>query len=75
VLNFLQARNPEWVGRPFFASYSDRAYWLTDLKPAFGKLEFFYSRDFRRRLKIDEDSMGIYAEELEQVFRKCSGKW
>jgi len=75
VLNFLQARNPEWVGRPFFAAYDDKAYWLTDLKPAFGKSEFFYSREFRRRLKIDEDSMGIYAEELERVFRKCSGKW
>jgi L-lysine 2,3-aminomutase len=75
VLNFLQARNPEWVGRPFFAAYYDKAYWLTDLKPAFGKKEFFYSREFRRRLKIDEDSMGIYAEELERVFRKCSGKW
>ncbi len=75
VLNFLQARNPEWVGRPFFASYDDKACWLTDLKPAFGKAEFFYSREFRRRLKIEEDSMGIYAEELERVFRKCSGKW
>jgi KamA family protein len=75
VLNFLQARNPEWVGRPFFASYNEKAYWLNDLKPAFGKSEFFYSREFRRRLKINEDSMRIYAEELERVFRKCSGKW
>jgi L-lysine 2,3-aminomutase len=75
VLNFIQARNPEWVGRPFFAAYNDHAYWLNDLKPAFGKSEFFYSREFRRRLKIEEDSMGIYAEELERVFRKCSGKW
>ncbi len=75
VLNFLQARNPEWVGRPFFAAYTEKAYWLSDLKPAFGKSEFFYSREFRRRLKIEEDSMGIYAEELERVFRKCSGKW
>jgi KamA family protein len=75
VLNFLQARNPEWVGRPFFAAYSDHAYWLNDLKPAFGKSEFFYSREFRRNLKIEEDSMGIYAEELGRVFRKFSGKW
>jgi len=75
VLNFLQARNPEWVGRPFFAAYNDHAYWLNDLKPAFGKSEFFYSREFRRMLRIEEDSMGVYAEELERVFRKCSGKW
>ncbi len=75
VLSFIQARDPEWVGRPFFAAYSDRACWLNELKPAFGKAEFFYSREFRRRLKIYEDSMGIYAEELERVFRKFSGKW
>ncbi len=75
VLNFLQARNKEWVGRPFFAAYSEKAEWLNELKPAFGKSEFFYSREFRRMLKIEEDSMGIYSEELEYVFRKCSGKW
>jgi len=45
------------------------------LKPAFGKSEFFYSREFRRMLKIEEDSMGIYSEELENTFRNCSGKW
>ncbi|MGZ2369099.1 KamA family radical SAM protein [Ancylomarina sp. YFZ004] len=35
ALNFLQGRNPEWVGRPFFAKYDDKALWISDLKPAF----------------------------------------
>lgn len=75
VLNFLQARKREWVGRPFFAAYSEKAGWLTELKPAFGRTEFFYSREFRRMLNLEEDSMGIYSEELSKVFRIFSGKW
>jgi KamA family protein len=42
VLRFIQARNPEWVQRPFFAKYDPRATWLDDLKPAFGEEKFFY---------------------------------
>ncbi|MCP3102642.1 lysine 2,3-aminomutase [Myxococcus sp. K15C18031901] len=36
VLHFIQARNPEWVGRPFFAKYDEQATWLFDLRPALG---------------------------------------
>jgi KamA family protein len=35
VLHMIQARNPELVGRPFFARYDPQAVWLTDLVPAF----------------------------------------
>jgi len=42
ALEFLQARNPDWVGRPFFAEYSPTATWLDQLKPAFGKEKFFF---------------------------------
>ncbi|MBA2895205.1 KamA family radical SAM protein [Nonomuraea soli] len=35
VLHFIQARDPELVGKPFFAQYDPKAAWLTDLKPAF----------------------------------------
>ncbi len=35
ALNFLQGRNPKWVGQPFFAKYNDKAIWLNDLEPAF----------------------------------------
>lgn len=41
VLRFLQGRNPDWIGRPFFAKYDPNAIWLDDLKPAFGDKFFF----------------------------------
>lgn len=41
VLRFLQARNPDWVGQPFFAKYDPEAVWLTDLKPLRGEKFFF----------------------------------
>ena len=42
VLQFLQARNPDWVGKPFFAKYNPDALWLDDLVPAFGGGRFFF---------------------------------
>ncbi|UAA39576.1 lysine 2,3-aminomutase [Paraneptunicella aestuarii] len=42
VLRFIQARNPDWVQRPFFAKYCEKAVWLNDLKPAFGEEKFFF---------------------------------
>jgi KamA family protein len=47
VLRFLQGRNPDWVGQPFFAQYDEKAIWLNDLKPAFGETEFFYEPELR----------------------------
>ncbi|WP_067185897.1 KamA family radical SAM protein [Microtetraspora niveoalba] len=35
VLHFIQARDPDLVGRPFFARYDPNAVWLDDLRPAF----------------------------------------
>lgn len=35
VLHLIQARDPDLVGRPFFARYDPKAVWLTDLRPAF----------------------------------------
>ena len=33
VLHYVQARDPDLVGRPFFAAYDSSARWLTELKP------------------------------------------
>ena len=41
VLNFIQGRDSDWVGKPFFAKYDAKALWLDDLKPAFAD-KFFY---------------------------------
>ena len=45
VLRFLQGRNPDWVDRPFFAAYDDKAIWLDELRPAFGEEKFFFERE------------------------------
>ena len=42
VLELLQARNPEWANRPFFAKFDPEASWFDDLKPAFGEDRFFF---------------------------------
>jgi len=54
VLEFLQGRNPEWVGKPFFAAYDTKAQWLDDLVPAFGEKEFFYEQEYQKLLKVDK---------------------
>ena len=42
VLNFLQGREPEWVGKPFYAKFNPEAIWIDDLEPAFGESKFFF---------------------------------
>lgn len=44
ALRFIQARNPDWVQRPFFAQYDEEATWFDDLKPAFGEEKFFFEQ-------------------------------
>ncbi len=46
VLEFIQGRESNWVARPFFAKYDEKAVWMDDLKPAFGNEEFFYEQEF-----------------------------
>ncbi len=42
VLKFLQARDPQRVGRTFFARFDPKAVWLDDLEPPLGDYEFFF---------------------------------
>ena len=46
VLRFIQARNPDWVQRPFFAKYDPEATWLDQLRPAFGAEKFFFQDEY-----------------------------
>jgi len=46
VLRFIQARNPDWVQRPFFAKFDEKATWLDGLKPAFGEEKFFWEDEY-----------------------------
>jgi KamA family protein len=41
ILSYLQAREPDWCKRPFFAKYNLDAKWFTDLEPAFAEDQFF----------------------------------
>lgn len=45
VLDFLQARQPAWVRRPFFARFDPNATWLDTLRPAGGAERFFFEQD------------------------------
>lgn len=44
VLRFIQARDPAWVQRPFFARYDEGAAWLDELKP-WGEERFFFEEE------------------------------
>lgn len=46
VLNFLQGRDPNWVGKPFFAKYDPNAIWIDDLEPAQGEPNFFFEESY-----------------------------
>jgi KamA family protein len=45
VLRFLQARDPDYVKRPFFAKFDPDATWFTELRPAFGRKNFFFEQE------------------------------
>ncbi len=47
-LRFVQAREPDWVRRPFYARYDEHATWLDQLKPAFGARSFFFEDTLRQ---------------------------
>ncbi len=50
LLDFLQGRNPDWVGKPFFAEYDEEAMWIDELKPAFTN-RFFFEEELERFLE------------------------
>jgi hypothetical protein len=47
VLKMVQARDPEWVNRVFFAKFDSQATWIDELEPAFGDREFFFEPSIR----------------------------
>jgi len=42
VLKFVQAREPEWINRVFFALFDSQATWIDELQPAFEEHQFFF---------------------------------
>jgi L-lysine 2,3-aminomutase len=45
ALQFLQARNADWVRKPFYAKFDPLATWMDELRPAFGKDKFFFESE------------------------------
>lgn len=58
VMQFIQGRNADWVGRPFFARHDRSASWLNGLKPAFGDEEFFFAKELKGLLSARLQPMG-----------------
>jgi KamA family protein len=56
ALRMIQGRNPDWVARPFFCEYDNKAIWYTDLKPAFGENEFFFTDELNKMLMKDREN-------------------
>ena len=42
VCDFIQARDPAWVRKPFFAQFDENASWFDELRPAFGTARFYF---------------------------------
>ena len=42
VCDFIQARDPAWVRKPFFAEFDENASWFDELRPAFGKARYYF---------------------------------
>jgi KamA family protein len=59
ALQFLQARNPDWVRRPFYAKFDPNATWLDDLVPAFGEKRFFFQTD-QEEVHQDEERKAVH---------------
>ena len=56
ALHMIQARNPDLVGRPFFARFDPHAIWLSDLEPAFASRFPFDT--------VPEELPGLWAPEM-----------
>lgn len=59
VLRMLQGRNPDWVAKPFFAKYDEKAIWMDELRPAFDEDKFFFEEElewlFNEHVTDDEN--------------------
>jgi KamA family protein len=69
VLKMLQAHDPEWVNRVFFAKFDEKATWMDKLKPAFGEKKFFFEDGLARMKQAGHGQVwtGDMAEELAVV--------
>ena len=63
VLKFLQARNPQWMEKLFFAKYDETSSWLDDLTPAFGEKKFFFEDELEDIAQAETSSGRMFPYE------------
>jgi len=68
VLTMLQARNPKWVKRPFFAKFDEKATWMSDLRPAFGKDKFFYQDELNQMIRESDRHPSLEPDKDFEIF-------
>ena len=54
ALKFIQGRRSDWVNKIFYAKYDEDAFWLDDLKPAFGESEFFFEKELKELKSVKQ---------------------
>merc|ERR1719245_708342 len=74
ILQFLQARNPEWMKNPFLAKYDENATWLDDLKPYDGAESFFYQNELDNMLNVGMSSGQMNDSIIDQKLKKTKTK-
>jgi KamA family protein len=67
VLTLLQARNPDWCKRPFFAKFDPKATWYDQLRPAFGKDRFFFQDELNQILASRNGQIFFGNENEEEI--------
>ena len=60
VLRMIQARNPDWVLKPFFATYDDEAVWIDQLRPAFGDEKFFFEPNLTEAFHYEPEKEDLF---------------
>jgi L-lysine 2,3-aminomutase len=52
ALRFLQARDPAWVGKPFYAQFDPLVTWFDELRPAFDDAAFFFESEMEHLKRV-----------------------
>jgi KamA family protein len=74
ALRFLQARDPSWVGKPFFARFDPNVTWFDKMRPAFGETSFFFEAGMERLKQAKKQSL-IAKTHLPMLEDAKSARW
>ena len=73
ILQFLQARNPQWMSNPFAAKLDTKATWISDLKPYDGE-RFFYEQELDHMMHYGISSGQLREQQITGVTNGRDGK-